>query len=258
MSSPAAKALFAGYRFPAEVIGHAVWLYFRFPLSLRMVEEMLAARGIVVSHETVRQWALKFGQEFADRIRRRLPRAGDKWHLDEVAIRIAGVRHRLWRAVDQTGMVPDVLVQSQRDKRAAKRLLRKLLKRQCRAPRVMVTDKLASYGAAKREMMPGVEHRQHRALNNRAENSHRPTRRRERRMERFKSPRRAQRFLSAHDQIDKLFHLRRDHVTAGGYRAARARAFEVWAGISGVAAAAQTPHRHRPRPAGSVGPAATT
>ena len=170
MSPPATKSPYAGHRFPAEVIGQAVWLYFRFPLSLRMVEEMLAARGIVVSHETVRQWALKFGQDFANRIRRRLPCAGDKWHLDEVAIRIAGVQHWLWRAVDQIGMVLDVLVQSRRDKRAAKRLLRKLLKRQCRAPRVMITDKLGSYGAAKKELMPGVEHRRHKGLNNRAEN----------------------------------------------------------------------------------------
>jgi putative transposase len=237
MSSLASKSPYAGYRFPAEIISHAVWLYFRFPLSLRMVEEMLAARGVVVSHETVRRWALKFGQEFANRIRRRLPRAGDKWHLDEVAIKIAGVKHWLWRAVDQAGMVLDVLVQSRRDKRAAKRLLRKLLKRQCRAPRVLVTDKLPSYGAAKREVMPGVEHRQHKGLNNRAENSHQPTRRRERQMKRFKSPRQAQRFLSAHDQVNNLFYLHRDHVTAVQHRAARARAFEVWAEISGVAAA---------------------
>jgi putative transposase len=238
MCSPAAKSPYAGYRFPAEVISQAVWLYFRFPLGLRMVEEMLAARGIVVSHETIRQWALKFGQEFASRIRRRLPRAGDKWHLDEVAIKIAGVKHWLWRAVDQTGMVLDVLVQSRRDKRAAKRLLCKLLKRQCRAPRVMITDKLPSYRAAKREVMPGIEHRQHKGLNNRAENSHQPTRRRERQMKRFKSARQAQRFLSAHDQIANLFHLRRDHVSANEYRAARVRAFEVWADISSIAAAA--------------------
>src|SRR3954463_11819030 len=162
--TPAARSPYAGHRFPPEVISHAVWLYFRFPLSLRMVEEMLAARGIVVSHETVRQWALKFGQEFANQIRRRLPRAGDKWHLDEVAIKIAGVKHWLWRAVDQTGMVLDVLVQSRRDKRAAKRLLRKLLKNQGRVPRVMITDKLASYGAAKGEVMPSVEHRRHKGL----------------------------------------------------------------------------------------------
>ncbi len=219
------------------MISHAVWLYFRFPLSLRMVEEMLAARGIVVSHETVRQWALKFGQEFANRIRWRLPQAGDKWRLDEVAIKITGVQHWLWRAVDQNGMVLDVLVQSRRDKRAAKRLLRKLLKRQCRAPRVMVTDKLPSYGAAKKDLLPGVEHRQHKGLN-RAENSHQLTRRRERQMKRFKSPRQAQRFLSTHDQINNLFHLRRDHLSASEYCAARARAFETWADISRVAAAA--------------------
>ena len=182
------RARYAGYRFPAEIIGHAVWLYFRFPLGLRMVEELLAARGIVVSHETVRQWARKFGQQFANRIRRRLPRIGDKWHLDEVVLKISGVKHWLWRAVDQTGIVLDVLVQRRRDKQAAKRLLRKLLKKQMRPPRVMITDKLASYGAAKREIMPGIEHRQHKGLNNRAENSHQPTRRRERQMKQFNQP----------------------------------------------------------------------
>src|SRR4051794_6955456 len=151
MTTPALPS-YAGYRFPAEIISHAVWLYFRFPLSLRMVEEMLAARGIIVSHESVCQWASKFGQDFANRIRRRLPRAGDKWHLDEVAIKIAGKKHWVWRAVDQDGIVLDILVQSRRDKRAAKRLLRKLLKRQCRAPRVMITDKLASYSYCVRKL----------------------------------------------------------------------------------------------------------
>ena len=238
MSLPAAKSPYAGYRFPAEVISHAVWLYFRFPLALRMVEELLAARGIIVSHETIRQWALKFGQTFANQIRRRLPRAGDKWHLDEVVIKIAGVKHWLWRAVDQTGMVLDVLVQSRRNTQAAKRLLRKLLKRQMRPPRVLITDKLPSYRAAKKEIMPGVEHRQHKGLINRAENSHQPTRRRERQMKRFKSAGQAQRFLSAHDQISNLFHLRRDHVPAAQYRAARAQAFHTWAEISGVSTAA--------------------
>ncbi len=238
MSPAAAKSPYAGHRFPAEVIGQAVWLYFRFPLGLRMVEEMLAARGIVVSHETVRQWALRFGQEFANRIRRRLPCAGDKWHLDEVVIKIAGVKHWLWRAVDQGGMVLDVLVQRRRDKRAAKRLLRKLLKRQMRPPRIMITDKLASYPAATKELLPGVEHRRHKGLNNRAENSHQPTRRRERQMKRFKSAGQAQRFLSAHDQINNVFPLCRDHLPAPDYRAARRRAFEIWAEISGVAAAA--------------------
>jgi putative transposase len=236
MTKPA-RSPYAGHRFPAEVIGHAVWLDFRFPLGLRMVEEMPAARGITVSHETVRQWARKFGQAFADRIRR-LPCAGDKWHLDEVVITIAGEKHWLWRAVDQGGLVLDVPVQSRRDKKAAKRLLRKLLKRQGRAPRVMIADKLASYSAAKREVMPGVEHRRHQGLDNRAEDSHQPTRRRERQMKRFKSAGQAQRFLSAHDQIDNLFPLCREHVTATGYRAARTRAFELWATITGVAAAA--------------------
>src|ERR687891_1188682 len=227
---------YARHRFPAEVISHAVWLYFRFPLSLRMVEEMLAARGVLVSHETVRQWGLKFGQGFANQIRRRLPASGDKWHLDEVAISIAGKKHWLWRAVDQHGLVLDILVQSRRNAKAAKRLLRKLLRKQGMAPRVMITDKLASYAAAKRVVMPGVEHRQHKGLNNRAENSHQPTRRRERQMKRFKSARQAQRFLSAHDQINNLFHLRRDHLPAHQYRAARARAFEAWADVTGMAA----------------------
>ncbi len=229
---------YAGYRFPAEIISHAVWLYFRFPLSLRMVDELLAVRGIFVSHETVRQWALKFGQAFANQIRRRLPVASDKWHLDEVVLTIAGVKHWLWRAVDQNGMVLDILVQSRRDTRAAKRLLSKLMKRQCRAPRVMVTDKLASYGAAKREVMPSVEHRQHKGLNNRAENSHQPTRRQERQMKRFKSAGQAQRFLSAHDGINNLFLLRRDQIPALQYRGARLRAFQLWAEVTGVAAAA--------------------
>ncbi len=237
MTTPA-RPSYAGYRFPAEIISHAVWLYFRFPLSLRMVDELLAARGIIVSYETVRQWALKFGQVFANQIRRRLPGAGDKWHMDEVVITISGVKHWLWRAVDQNGMVLDVLVQSRRDTKAAKRLLRKLLKRQCRAPRVMITDKLASYGAAKREVMPSVEHRKHKGLNNRAENSHQPTRQRERQMKRFKSAGQAQRFLSAHDGINNLFHLRRYQVSATQYRADRTQAIRVWAEVTGVAAAA--------------------
>jgi putative transposase len=234
-----APSRYSGYRYPPEIISHAVWLYYRFPLSLRMVEEMLAARSILlVSHETVRQWALKFGQQFADAIRRRLPQAGDKWHLDEVAIKIAGKTHWLWRAVDQHGVVLDVLVQSRRDAQAAKRLLRKLLKRQGRAPRVMITDKLASYAAAKKDVMAGVEHRRHKGLNNRAENSRQPTRRRERQMKRYKSAGQVQRFLSAHDPINNPFPLRCNHVTAAQYRAARARAFEVWAEMTGATAAA--------------------
>ena len=182
-----------------------------------MVDELLAARGIILSHETRRQWAIKFGQAFANQIRRRLPAAGDKWHMDEVAITISGVKHWLWRAVDQTGMVLDILVQTRRDTQAAKRLLRKLMTKQCRPPCVMITDKPASYVAAKREVMPSVEHRKHKGLNNRAENSHQPTRQRERQMKRFKSVGQAQRFLSARDGINNLFHLRRHQVPATRY-----------------------------------------
>jgi putative transposase len=228
---------YARHRFPAEVISYAIWLYFRFPLSLRMVEEMLAARGIEVSHETVRQWALKFGQSFANQICRHLPAPGDKWHLDEVAISIAGRKHWLWRAVDQHGAVLDILVQSRRNAKAAKRLLRKLLKKQGMVPRVMITDKLASYAAAKREIMPGVEHRQHRGLNNRAENSHQPTRRRERIMKCFKSAGQAQRFLSVHDQVANLFR-RPAHTSAADHRKTRTQAFRVWVDVTSVARAA--------------------
>ncbi len=157
--------------------------------------------------------------------------------MDEVVLTIAGVKHRLWRVFGQSGMVMDILVQSRRDTRAAKRLLRKLLKRQCRAPRVMITDKLASYGAANCQVMPSVEHRRHKGLNNRAGNSHQPTRRRERQMKRFKSAGQAQRFLSAHDGINNFFHLRRDQVPATQYRTAWTQAFQVWAEVTGVAAA---------------------
>ncbi|WP_201865179.1 IS6 family transposase [Microvirga soli] len=226
---------YARHRFPAEVISHAVWLYFRFPLSLRLVEEMLAARGIEVSHETVRQWALKFGQDYANQIRRRLPAPGDKWHLDEVVIHIAGRKHWLWRAVDQHGVVLDILVQSHRDAKAAKRLLCKLLKKHGIVPRVMITDKLANYGAAKRVIMPSVEHRQHKGLNNRAENSHQLTRRRERVMKCFKSAGQAQRFLSAHDLVGNLFR-RPANSTAADHRKARAQALTTWAEVAGLAA----------------------
>ena len=174
---------------------------------------------------------------FANEIRRRLPRAGDKWHLDEVVIKIAGTTHWLWRAVDQHGIVLDVLVQSRRDAKAAKRLLRKLLKRQGRAPRVMITDKLASYPAAKKDLLPAVEHRRHKGLNNRAENSHQPTRRRERQMKRL-SCKAGAAIPGRAEPINNLFHLRRDHVTADHYRASRARAFDVWAAVTGAAVAA--------------------
>ena len=165
-------ALYKRHRYPTEIISHAVWLYFRFTLSYRDVEELLAARSIHVTYETIRQWCLKFGQIYANQLRHRRPQLGDKWHLDEVFLKINGVIHYLWRAVDQYGNVLDILVTSRRDKQAAKRFFRKVLKGCKYVPRVIITDKCPSYGAAKREIMPGVEHRQHKGLNNRAENSH--------------------------------------------------------------------------------------
>jgi putative transposase len=216
------------HRFPAELISHAVWLYHVFSLSFRDVELILAERGVIVSYESIRRWCLKFGGSFANSLRRRRPRPGDKWHLDEVFIRIQGELHYLWRAVDQDGIVLDILVQSRRDAGAAKRFFRRLLKGLRYVPRVLITDKLGSYSAAKRELLPDVDHRKSRYLNNRAENSHRPTRRRERQMQRFKSPSQAQCFLSAHAFIYGHFHPRRHRTTARNYRAARALAFKIW------------------------------
>jgi putative transposase len=180
------------HRFPADLISHAVWLYHVFSLSFRDVELLLAERGVVVSYESIRRWCLKFGSAFADNLRRRRPRPGDKWHLDEVFIRIQGELRYLWRAVDQNGVVLDILVQSRRDGAAAKRFFKRLLIGLNYLPRVLITDKLKSY-----EVLPDVEHRESRYLNNRAENSHRPTRRRERQMQRFKSMRQAQRLYRA-------------------------------------------------------------
>jgi len=231
--------LYRRHRFPPEVISYAVWFYFRFPLSLRMVEEMLAGRGICVTYETVRQWGKKFGKTFSDRLRKRAPARGDKWHMDEVVVSIAGEQHWLWRAVDQNGFVLDVLVQRRRDAHAAQRLMKKLLKSAVTRPRVMITDKLGSYGAARAKMGLQVEHRQHKGLNNRAENSHQPTRRRERIMKRFKSARQAQRFLSIHDQVANLFHIPYPESANAEYRrASRVRAFAIWRHISTTSAMA--------------------
>src|SRR5260370_18038630 len=205
---------YKGFRFPSEIISYAVWLYFRFSLSFRDVEELLAQRGVVVSHETVRQWCLKFGQTYANELRRRRPRCGDKWHMDEVYLKINGKTHYLWRAVDQDGNVLDILVQGRRNAHAAKRFFRKLLKGLQYVPRVIITDKRASYAAAKREIMASVEHRQHKGLNNRAERSHQLTRQRERTMRRFKSPGHAQRFLSAFGPISDHFRPKRHCLSA--------------------------------------------
>ena len=226
---------YRGFRFPAAIINEAVWLYHCFSLSLREVEVILAARGIEVSYETIREWGLRFGREFATTLKRRRPRSGDKWLLDEVFIRIRGKQHYLWRAIDQNGVVLDVLVQSRRNKKAAKRFFRKLLKGLRYAPRVIVTDKLKSYAAAMKDLKIGGEHRQSRYLNNACEVSHQPTRRRERHMRRFKSTRHAQRFLSTHSPIHNHFQLRRHLISATEYRAARARAFTIWREVTGLA-----------------------
>lgn len=229
---------YKGFRFPSEIISHAVWLSFRFLLSFRDVEELLAQRGIVVSYETVRQWCLKFGQTYANELRRRRPHCGDKWHLDEVFLTIRGERHSLWRAIDQDGNVLDILVQSRRNQHAAKRFFRKPLKGLQYIPRVIVPDKLKSYAAAKREILPGVEHRQHKGVNNRAENSHQLTRLREKKMRRFQSAKQAQRFLSAFGPISGHFPLHRHRLSAGEYRAILQDRFLVWNEVTRVKQAA--------------------
>jgi putative transposase len=215
------------HRFPAAIISHAVWLYHVFSLSLRDVELILAERGVSVTHESIRGWCRKFGTEFAKRLRKRRPKPGDVWHLDEVFIRMNGALHYLWRAVDQNGVVLDILVQGQRNAEAAKRFFKRLLRGLQYKPRRVITDGLRSYGVAHRAVMPDVRHRRSRYLNNRAENSHRPTRRRERQMQRFKSPAQAQRFLSAYGMIYGHFRPRR-HLMTAAYRRARAKMFRVW------------------------------
>jgi len=198
-------ASYKRHRFPPSVIAHAVWLYFRFPLSLRLVEEMLLERGVIVSYETVRCWAKKFGPNYARRLRRKAPNPTDVWHLDEVMVTIGGRKHWLWRAVDQDGYVLDEIVQACRNTKAAKRLLIRLMKKQGCLPKRIVTDKLGSYGAARRQIMPGVEHRSRKGLNNRAENSHLPLRKRERVMQRVRSPGALQRFVSVFSAVRNLF-----------------------------------------------------
>ncbi len=225
-------------RFPPAIIAHAVWRSFRFARSDRDVEELLAERGVLVTDETIRQWCRTFGQQYANTLRRRRPQPGDTWHLDEVFIAINGVQHSRWRAVDQDGNVLDILVQPRRDKRAATKFLRKLLKGLAYVPRVVITDKLASDGAAMREVLPRVDHRRHKGLNNRAENSHQPTRERERRMRRFKSPGHAQRFLAAYGPIASHFRPRRHRLTADAYRHTRAARFATWRAVTGTPAMA--------------------
>ena len=225
------KISYARHRYPPAIIQRAVWLYFRFPLSFRDVEEMLAERGVDVSYETIRRWVLKFGPVIAAKVRSRRVQPSGTWHLDEVFVRIGGKRTYLWRAVDDEGEVLEVLAQPRRNKQAALKLMRKLLKKQGYIPDEIVTDKLGSYGAALRELGLAHLHVTGGRLNNRAEVSHQPTRRRERRMGRFKSPGLMQRFLSVHDAIYNHFNLQRHLISRPILRQTRARAFTEWCEI---------------------------
>jgi transposase-like protein len=219
---------FARHQFPPAIIRHTVWLYLRFTLSYRDVEDLLAERGLDVSYESVRRWVLKFGPLFARELRRRRHRPTSQWHLDEMAVLIGGKRFWLWRAVDDEGEVLDLLVQRRRDKNAAVKLMRKLLKKQGLAPDVLVTDKLRSYGVAKAALGLSARHEQGLRKNNRAENSHQPVRRRERKMQRFKSPGSAQRFLSTHAAVHNTFNVQRHLTSRATLRVLRDEALQTW------------------------------
>ncbi len=220
--------MYKRYRFPPVIIQYAVWLYFRFNLSHRDIEDLLAQRGIIVTHESIRLWCNKFGSKYAARLRRRHQGYGDTFFIDEVFIKIDGRQHYLWRAVDQDGEVVDVFLQGRRDAKAAKRFFKRMLKKHKGEPRKIVTDKLRSYGVAHRDIIPGSIHDISKYANNRAELSHQPTRVRERGMRKFKSVKQAQRFLNVHAAVYNLFNLGRHLVSAENYRYFRLRAFASW------------------------------
>jgi putative transposase len=222
------KISYSGYRFPSEIIRQAIWLYLRFTLSFRDVEDVLAERGIAVSYETIRRWVNHFGPIIAADLRKRRPRPHSIWHMDEVYLKIGGRMVYLWRAVDAEGEVLDVLVQSKRNKHAAMKLMRKLLRKYGFVPDQLVTDDLRSYGAAAHELGIANRHERGRWKNNRAENSHQPTRRRERKMQRFKSPGSAQKFLSTHAAVYNVFNVQRHLTSAQTHRAFRATAMNTW------------------------------
>ena len=226
---------YARFQFPPTVIQHAVWLYLRFNLSLRDVEDLLAERGLDVSYETVRRWVARFGTAYAKRLRERRPRPDDRWHLDEMFVSIGGRRMYLWRAVDAEGEVLGILVQPRRDKRAAMKLLRRLLKRQGAVPSTVTTDKLGSYRAALRDL--GLANRQVTGgrSNNRAENSHQPVRRRERCWIGFKDPGTTQRFLYAHAAVYNAFNLQRHLISRYHMKLHRAAALAQWKVVAGFA-----------------------
>jgi putative transposase len=234
--------LYRGFHFPAAVISHAVWLYARFALSYRDVEELLAERGIQVSYESVRRWVSRFSEQYATELRRRERRPGRTWHLDEVFVKIGGEQKYLWRAVDEHGQVLDILLQERRDTEAAERFFRKLLGHAGAPPERIVTDRLASYGAALQRLpeLDGVEHLRVRAaarLNNRVEQSHFSTRLRERRMQGFKSPAVAQRFLCLFTRTGNLFRPGRHLLTAAQYRNTMQVRFRTWSEATGVVCA---------------------
>jgi len=227
------RNMYKRYRFPAEIIRYAVWVYYRFNLSHRDVEDLLAERGVTVSHESIRLWCNKFGPKYARRLKRRHQGFGDTFYIDEVFVKIGGKQKYLWRAVDQDGEVVDVFLQTRRDGKAAKRFFRRLINKHQGEPRIIVTDKLRSYDVAHRELIPDVIHDKSQYANNRAELSHQPTRVRERGMRKFKSMRQAQRFLGVHAAVYNLFNLGRHLVGAEHYRNLRISAFNDW----GIAAA---------------------
>jgi len=222
------KLTYKRHRFPAEIIQYAVWLYHRFNLSHRDIEDLLAKRGIAVSYEAIHLWCNKFGPRFARNLRRKHQGYGDTFFIDEVFVKIQGKQHYLWRAVDQDGEVVDVFLQKRRDGKAAKRFFKRLLRAHKGEPRKIVTDKLGSYRVAHRELIPETIHDTSQYANNRCELSHEPTRVRERGMRKFKSIKQAQRFLGAHASVYNLFNLGRHLVSAENYRYFRVRAFSTW------------------------------
>jgi len=228
------RSRYRGHRFPPQIISYAVWVYHRFCMSFRDVEDLLAERGITVSYETVRHWCRKFGSDYAKRLKKRRGQLGDSWYLDELFVKINGQQQYVWRAIDQDGDVIDILLQPRRDQHAAARFFQRLMRNQGKEPFRIVTDKLKSYGAALRIVLPDVMHDTRRYANNRAEVSHQQTRQRERQMRRFKSRQQAQRFLTVHGVVHNLFRLGRHALRSSNYRLLRTRSFTTWREVAAV------------------------